>query len=115
MRLSLLCILFPALLFSQSTRIDSLLKVVQSSGEDTVKAIALGKLSRAWMDKSDYKKGLQYSLQAKELCEKLKFKKGLAAAHSAAGLSYYHLSDYYNAFIILEGALELNKELRKKN
>lgn len=77
-------------LFSQNSETDSLLKKLPLHANDTSKVKTLNRIA-AILNASDLKKysdALTYGIQAKELSEKLNYKRGLARAHRNIATSY---------------------------
>ena len=81
-------ILFPFLLFSQNSEIDSLRSIIEHSTSDTSKVNTLlllsGKLCREYPEEA-----VGVATEAKNLAESLKFQKGLAYSLKALGMPYY--------------------------
>ncbi|MBI3510581.1 MAG: tetratricopeptide repeat protein [Bacteroidetes bacterium] len=82
---------------AQNDQIDSLLKVLQTQEEsDTNKVITLYKLCAKYIN-SDTKKAIEYGNKAKDLGEKLNFKRGVASALNNLGIVYENEGDYEKA------------------
>lgn len=73
--------------FQQYT-IDSLLTVLKTAKDDTLKVSTLSTLSNQYYSVSDYEKAIEYATQQKTLAEKLNDKKGIAQACNHIGGVY---------------------------
>jgi tetratricopeptide (TPR) repeat protein len=108
---------FPLLLSAQSTNssplIDSILQELPLAKNDTNKVKSLDLLSFTYA-KVDPDAGLKYAAQAKELSEKLEWKKGIASAWSDMGINYEAKSDHAKAIANDLKALDLYETLGQK-
>ncbi|HYV91437.1 MAG TPA: tetratricopeptide repeat protein [Chitinophagales bacterium] len=66
---------------AQQSKTDSLLKVLESSKEDTNKVKTLNRISKAFLQKGDYESAKEYATSSTMLAKKLNYKKGLAFAY----------------------------------
>lgn len=94
--------------------IDSLLRELSAAQEDTSKVNLLGLLSFSYSE-IDPDEGLKYGLKAKELSEKLGWKKGIASSCAELGINYAAKSEHAKAIHYNQKALELYKELDDEN
>ncbi len=69
---------------SQNSIIDSLLKDLQAANNDSVKLKTLLQISRSYMN-TDPKSVIPYAEQARDLADKLSYKKDLALAYKYIG------------------------------
>jgi class 3 adenylate cyclase len=81
-------------LWSQSSRIDSLKNEVQTGQQDTTRVVALNALSLELIKADDLEQAKEYADQSISLAEELDFKKGKAYALKNKGLAEYYLSHY---------------------
>lgn len=79
--------------YSQHAVADSLLKVLNTTTDDTVKVTLLNQVSKDYFNTSP-EEARKYALQAKELAEKVGYKYGLANSLKNVGISYYMQSEY---------------------
>ncbi|MEO7046699.1 MAG: hypothetical protein ABI091_15445, partial [Ferruginibacter sp.] len=97
----LLHCIFPHLLFSQQTKIDSLETTLISSKEDSNKVITLNTVTQIYLSVPSlhyrYRKALPYGLEAKQLSKKISYKKGLAVACENLGTIYGYFGIYDRA------------------
>jgi adenylate cyclase len=107
MRKALICIFFLAfttLSFSQNKQTDSLKALLANGKEDTARVNTLlalsGKLFRI-----DPEATITYSVEAKELAEKLDYKSGLAYALKTIGMGHYFKGEYVDVLIYWQQSL----------
>lgn len=81
-------------LWSQSSRIDSLKNEVQTGQQDTTRVVALNALSLELIKADALEQAKEYADQSISLAEELDFKKGKAYALKNKGLAEYYLSHY---------------------
>jgi tetratricopeptide (TPR) repeat protein len=94
----LVCCFFPGyILFAQNNKIDSLIHELQKAKEDTNKVNILNYLGSESGRIGEYKNARDYAEEAKELADKLSFKKGIARACNVIGLIYYIQGNYSEA------------------
>jgi len=89
---TLLLLLSPFLGMAQNPVADSLTKIITSGKEDTSKVNALNAIFKYVRDSAEL--ASNYSLQARDLAQKLNYKKGLAYALKNLGLVQYDQSHY---------------------
>jgi tetratricopeptide (TPR) repeat protein len=89
--------IFCSHLEAQDEQIDSLNRVLRSSGEDTVKVNTLIALSKKYF-KSAPDEAIQFATQGKILSEKIGFKKGRAISLKNIGIGYYMQGKYIETF-----------------
>jgi adenylate cyclase len=116
MRKALICISLIAvsvLCSAQNEQIDSLKAILDNSKEDTSKVNTLlalsGKLFRI-----DPEATIRYSVQAKELAEKLDFKSGLAYALKSLGMGHYFKGEYIDVLIYWQQSLSTFESIGDK-
>ena len=94
--------------FSQrndNPKIDSLLHEIKTLPEDTSKVNTLIVLGTLYLD-SDIKEALKYGNQARDLSEKVNFRKGLGFARKLLGIGNAYNDNYYEADIQFKEALK---------
>jgi len=91
-----LCISIYIASSAQNKQVDSLLAVLNTAREDTVKVNTLISLSGSLM-RSNATDALRYAGEAKALSDKLGFKRGQAYALKSIGLGFYFQGDYIGA------------------
>jgi tetratricopeptide (TPR) repeat protein len=111
--LILLFILFFGLLFSQQNKSDSLLKLLKKDKNDTNKIHHLNDLSWEFRN-SKPDTSIILSKQALALGEKLKWKKGIAAAFGNLGVYGYLRSEFTEALAYHQKSLTIYRELNDK-
>src|ERR1700693_437672 len=99
---------------SDSLKIDSLKKVLQTEKEDTNKVNTLNTLCRFLLYKADRNNALQYGNEELSLCEKLNFRRGKGAAYFNIGLAFYQQGNYPEGLKNLYSALSLFEESQDK-
>ncbi len=82
---------------AQSQEIDSILKLIKTDKEDTVKTIHLISIGIEYTRHGDYSKGLEYGKSGLALAKKLNFTKCIASAHNNIGLIYSDQGNYPKA------------------
>ncbi len=104
---------FANLLFVQAQeqkKIDSLLIILKTAKEDTVKVKLLNEVGYSFRDIQP-DTGLFYCQQAMSLARKLGYKQGLSVAYNNSGVNYLRLSKYYDALENYEQGFRIDKEL----
>src|SRR4249920_322772 len=89
---TLLLLLSPFLGMAQNPVVDSLTKIISADKKDTSQVNALNAIFKYVRDSTEL--ASSYSLQARDLAQKLNFKKGLAYALKNLGLVQYDQSHY---------------------
>jgi len=112
--LFLISIFFSRGIYSQSTEIDSLLRVIKTSKEDTNKARALNAVSREFIIGGDFDHATEKAKAALSLSEKLKYKKGISAAYNNMGLVYDYQGKFSEALTFYFTSVKLDQELGDK-
>ena len=116
MRKAIICIslvIVSSLCSGQNNQIDSLKSIVEKANEDTAKVNTLLALSGKLL-RTDPESTIRYSLQAKELAEKLEFHSGLAYALKSVGMGYYLKADYFDALIYWQQSLKTFESIGNK-
>jgi tetratricopeptide (TPR) repeat protein len=88
--------IFPHLLFSQQTKIDSLERVLRACKEDSNKVNALNAITQVYLrvPPLHYRKALPVAEEAQQLSEKISYKKGLAVTCENLGTIYSYFGIY---------------------
>jgi adenylate cyclase len=116
MRTAIFCItliIIPILCSAQNSQIDSIMAVLENAKDDSLKVNTLLSLSNKFLG-IDPEATIRYSEQAKDLAEKLDFKKGLAYALKSIGMGYYFKADYLNALIFWQQSLNTFESIGNK-
>src|ERR1700752_1840454 len=92
-------------------QIDSLRGILNYSGTDSNTVSTLNKLSREFYLHSNYAKAKEYAEKAKNLGEKISFKKGIATAFKNIGNIYIDQGDYPQALQNELFSLKIWKEI----
>ena len=98
----------------QLSKIDSLLKILNTQKEDTSKANTLNTLSRQLWQKANYPEAKKYADDALVLAEKLKFTTGKANAHDNIGIIYINQGNYPEALKNHLASLKINETTGNK-
>lgn len=101
----------PLSFFSQKIEIDSLLKVIRVSKEDTAQVTRLNDVGSLYEDVNDLKNARASYDKALALAQKLNFKKGIAINLYDIGGLYYDESSYNDALDHFSKALDINLEM----
>jgi tetratricopeptide (TPR) repeat protein len=102
--------------FSQQTNkiVDSLLKEIEISKEDTTKVITLNTLSWQFIQMGRYSEAKNYAVQANSLAQTLDFKKGFANSYNNIGLAFYNQGNYSEALKNYFASLKIREEMGHK-
>ena len=100
--------------FTCHAQIDSLVNLIKTDKEDTVKVMHLISLSRKYNDIGEFKKSLPYSKQALELAQKTGFKYGITKSYNSIGIIYMLQSNYPEALKNYFAALNIFEEIKDK-
>lgn len=93
---------------------DSLVAVVPTMKEDTLKVLILKEISFNYY-RSNPDKGLEYGRQALTLAEKLKWKKGIADAYNSVASNYFAKSEFAPALEYFTKASALYVAIGNRN
>lgn len=91
--------------------IDSLLLVLPTMKEDTIKVKSLNSLSNEY-SRIDVDEGIRYGTEAFELAKKLNWKKGMASAHRLIGINYLNVTVLDTALENLEKSLAIFSDIK---
>jgi len=98
---------------AQNTQVDSLINVVQSAKDDSLKVDATIELaSKYYMTNAS--EAIRYGNEARDLAEKISYMNGLAYAYKSIGMGYYFLSDYVNALFNWQQSMETFRQIDNK-
>jgi signal transduction histidine kinase len=115
--ISLCVFLISAISIAQQTgekKIDSLLTVLKTTKQDTVKVKTLSRLSSLY-NYTDSKKNLYYAQKSLALATKINYEKGIALANNNLGIYYWLKSDYPKGLIHTYKALHLFEKLNDQD
>jgi len=99
--------------FAQNPQIDSIKKVLSVAREDSFKVNSLLALSREFFSISP-SEAINYAMQARDLAEEIKFKKGIAYAYKNIGIGYYMQAKYLESLANYDKALAIFDSLDDK-
>jgi serine phosphatase RsbU (regulator of sigma subunit)/tetratricopeptide (TPR) repeat protein len=91
--------------------IDSLLILLKQPAADSIKVIRMAELAKQLDLFSDYKRGIDYLSQAKQLAERIDFKNGLVSVLSIFGSIYSHQGDFVKALESYFSVLKIEESL----
>jgi len=98
----------------QQEKIDSLLKVLKTAGEDSSKVNSLNSLSTQLWQIGDYDRAKRYADDALTLSQKINYKKGKATAYNNIGVIYDYQGHYSEALDNYFISLKINEEINNK-
>jgi len=96
--------------WSQAPTIDSLKRVISKTKIDSVKVNSLIELSKVYLD-IDLNQAIEYGKQARKLAKKADFKKGQGNAYKAIAIGYYRQSNYPEAIVQYQNALDIYQKI----
>jgi adenylate cyclase len=102
--LLLTLVLFSAISFAKTNPVDSLKAVLKLHNDDTIRVNTLLALSSN-VFRSAPEEAIRYGTEAKDLAERLKFKKGLAYAQKSIGMGYYFQGNYIETLFYWQQSL----------
>src|ERR1035438_6240265 len=76
------------------TKFDSLLTVLKSAKEDTLKVNLLNAICDEKINSGEYNEAKKYADEAFTLAHSINFKKGMAKSYRQIGITYYNLSNF---------------------
>lgn len=112
----LFCFLFIFLstqCLAQNFQIDSIKKVISVSKEDSSKVNSLLALSKEYFSISPGD-AINYATTARDLAEKIDFKKGMGYAYKNIGIAYYTLGNYVGSIENYQRSLSVFDSLKDK-
>jgi serine phosphatase RsbU (regulator of sigma subunit)/Tfp pilus assembly protein PilF len=99
--------------YSQTRNIDSLLKLLPTLKEDTVKVNVLNDITRSYMTElNNSEKVAEYSAKGFALSQKLNFKRGIAVGTFYKGFGFWSKGKYPEALVHYKKALEIMTEIK---
>jgi len=111
---SLLIFLLSAQCFAQNSQIDSIKKVLSVAKEDSLKVNSLLALSREFFSISP-QEAISYATDARDLAQKIDYKKGLAYSYKNIGIVYYMQANYVESLGNYDKALAMFDSLKDKS
>ncbi|HET7115355.1 MAG TPA: adenylate/guanylate cyclase domain-containing protein [Hanamia sp.] len=99
--------------FAQNSQIDSIKKVLSGAKEDSSKVNSLLSLSREFFSISP-QEAINYAIEAKELAEKIDYKKGIAYSYKNIGIVYYMQANYVESLGNYDKSLAMFDSLNDK-
>lgn len=116
-RISLItfCLIFISTqIFSQDPEIDSLKSLLKSMPDDTNKVLTILELSANYYG-IDPNEAISNAVTARELSERINYKKGKALALKSIGIGHYYKSDYVEALDQWQKALDVFDSIGDKS
>ena len=114
-KLAVITFLFPVMTshcFAQTAHIDSLLSVVKTLREDTLKIQTYREICKAYMmEVNDMDKVMEYASKTLALSQPINYRKGLSYGLFYKGVAYWSKGNYLPALDYYKKALVLMKEL----
>ena len=107
-RLILFLLLLPLFSFGQKegqAKVDSILNVLPTTKQDTLRVKLLNELSYTY-DNINPESGLKYGHEALQLAKKLKWANGIGMAYKCIGNNYSTKSDFKKALSFYEKSLQ---------
>ena len=108
------CWLLCSLFYAQSHKADSLLLLLNKSTADTNKVKLLNDLSAELISNGNSKSAITHLNEAKELAQKLNYKRGIASAYNKIGYAYWLSGDYDASSENWFAALKIWEQLNDK-
>ena len=112
--LLLLCCCYETFFGQLNKEIDSLLSVLKTSKEDTVKVNVLNILSRQYRRTGNSPQGMKYAEEAISLAKKINFRSGIVNSYNNIGMHYEYQGNYPEALKNLFVALKIAEEIKDK-
>lgn len=113
MLITMLLLVLYSIGFAQKQQSDSLIAILKTAREDTIKVNALIALSGSLLSSNpDY--SLRYATEAKALADKLGFKRGQAYALKSIGRVYYAKGNYIETLTYWQQSLSTFKSINDK-
>jgi tetratricopeptide (TPR) repeat protein len=111
-RLSLLISAFLYLsAHSQSRYVDSILYILKTQPEDSMKVKFLQKLWVHYLN-NDPQKSVEYASEGLYIAKKIKWDRGIAASYSGISNAYFNLGDYQNSLKYRLEELDFSKKIK---
>lgn len=98
---------------AQNSQIDSIKKILPGAKEDSSKVNSLLSLSREFFSISP-QEAINYATEAKELAQKIDYKKGIAYSYKNIGIGYYMQANYVESLGNYDKALAMFDSLKDK-
>jgi serine phosphatase RsbU (regulator of sigma subunit)/Tfp pilus assembly protein PilF len=95
---------------AQPNRTDSLLRLLKTLPQDSVRVMVLADVSFAFYN-SDAKQAKQYAQAAIDLAKKIDYPKGLARGYNVMGVAYQYQDDYSTALEYHQKALSIREQI----
>lgn len=90
--------------------LDSLIRSLETAKEDTTQVNNLNKISKQYLNTSDFEKGLQYVGKARQLALKINYPKGISTAFNIIGSICLSQGDFSQALNNFNESLKIRKE-----
>lgn len=93
---------------------DSLIQIANNAKEDTAKVTLLNRIVTQLIISGHYEKALDYALTAKEISQKINFKKGEASSYNQVGMIYRNKGNNTLAIKNYLSALRISEAIKNK-
>jgi len=100
--------------YAQETKLDSLIRVLETAKEDTNKVKVLYRISDMLRSKYQYEKAMEYTQKSLQLSQKLDFKKYIANNYGVLGIIYTNLGNYNESLAYHQRSLAIKEKLSDK-
>lgn len=100
--------------FCQVDKADSLKNIIAQAKHDTTEVKALIKLSWNLLSIGNYNTALELANEAKNIAEKLNFKKGIANSYNNIGTIYWYQGNYFHSIKQYSASLKIFEEIGNK-
>jgi len=104
---------FNSLAQTNDPQIDSLKRILASQKIDSIKVNTLNSIGSLYLD-IDLNEAIKYGNEARDLAEKVKYRKGLGYAYKLIGLGYAYLNNNIEADINFKESLEVFESINFK-
>ena len=112
---SIACIFMQKTLYAQQTKVDSLLNVISTAGEDSNKVNTYNQLAKEILfTTGEYDKAIEYAIKGAEVAHKIEFKKGEALAYNITGAAYMFQGKYTEALANYNISLQIKESIGDK-
>lgn len=104
---------YSGLIISQTNTLDSLLKSLQQSKQDSIKVNLLNEIASEYFNQNTTK-AAEYTNQALSLSEKINFKNGKAKALNSLGILVQKQGNYDSAIVLQNSALNIYQQINNQ-
>ena len=105
---------FQLISLAQNQEIESLLKKLKTSKNDSDKVTMLDGIARVYTESGNFYKAKQYAEQAFELSKKLQYRKGIGSSANILGITNQRTGDFDQSIFFFLEALKIAEKLNIK-